>query len=187
MNDLTRILNATHSGEIGAARDLLPLVYDELRKLAAAKLILEPASHTLQATGLVHEAYLRLVNQEGLPIEWECRGHFFAAAAKAMRRILVESARRKRRIKHGGEFQRVELEAIEIDLSDWNEDLISLDEVLSKFAEVDEVASELVQLRYFSGLSNAEAAASLGISVRTADRRWSYARASPRDPRPRNE
>jgi len=177
MNDLTRILQATHSGNNGAADELLPLVYDELRKLAAAKLASEPAGHTLQATGLVHEAYLRLVDQEGLPNDWDGRGHFFAAAALAMRRILVESARRKRRLKHGGEFQRVAIEAIEIDLSDWNEDLIALDDALTKLAEVDESAAELVHLRYFSGLTNAEAATALGISARTADRRWSYARA----------
>lgn len=153
------------------------MVYDELRKLAAAKLAAEPAGHTLQATGLVHEAYLRLVDQEGLPNNWDGQGHFFAAAARAMRRILVESARRKRRLKHGGEFQRVAIEAIEIDLADWNEDLIALDEALTKLAEVDEGAAELVHLRYFSGLTNAEAATTLRISARTADRRWSYARA----------
>ena len=177
MNELTRILQATHSGNGGAADELLPLVYEELRKLAAAKLAAEPAGQTLQATALVHEAYLRLVDQEGLPNDWDGRGHFFAAAARAMRRILVESARRKRRLKHGGEFQKVEIEAIEIDLADWNEDLIALDEALTKFAKVDQDAAELVHLRYFSGLTNAEAAATLGISARTADRRWSYARA----------
>ncbi|MCC6508305.1 MAG: sigma-70 family RNA polymerase sigma factor [Pirellulaceae bacterium] len=177
MNELTRILNACRDDQSAPADELLPLVYEELRKLAAAKLAREPAGHTLQATGLVHEAYLRLVDQEGLPKAWEGRAHFFAAAAIAMRRILVESARRKRRIKHGGDFQRIELDAIDVELSDWHDDLIALDEAMSKLAEVDQVAADLVHLRYFSGLTNHQAAELLGISARTAERRWAYARA----------
>lgn len=177
MNELTRILNACRVDPSAKADELLPLVYEELRKLAAAKLAREPAGHTLQATGLVHEAYLRLTNQEGLPKAWEGRAHFFGAAARAMRRILVESARRKQRIKHGGEFRRVEMDAIEFEMSDWHEDLIALDEAMSELAEVDKVASDVVHLRYFSGLTNQEAAELLGISARTAERRWAYARA----------
>ena len=176
MTDVTRILLQIESGDPSAAEQLLPLVYDELRKLAAAKMAQEKPGQTLQATALVHEAYLRLVgsaNQAG----WEGRGHFFAAAAEAMRRILVENARRKKRLKRGGECSRQDLELSQVSAPEPREDLLALDEALTRLAVTDRTAAELVQLRYFAGLSLPEAAQTLGISPRTADRLWAYARA----------
>ena len=182
MNEVTRILSRIESGEAGAAGLLLPLVYDELRQLARSKLTHERPGQTLQATALVHEAFVRLVAGEGEPSHWDGRGHFFAAAAEAMRRILVESARRKRRLRHGGDLVRVnlaphDLDELEIAAPQPREDLLALDAALDKLKQVDGTASQLVQLRYFAGLTQAEAAEMLDISTRTADRIWAYARA----------
>ncbi len=177
MTEITRILSALEQGDPGAAEQLLPLVYDELRKLAAARLAHENADHTLQATALVHEAYLRLAGPGQEAKTWDGRGHFFAAAAEAMRRILVESARRRKRLKRGGEIQRVSLEDAQVAAPGPREDLLELDAALTRLAEVDRTAAELIQLRYFAGLSLAEAADALDISTRTADRLWAYARA----------
>jgi RNA polymerase sigma factor (TIGR02999 family) len=149
-------------------------VYEELRKLAAARLADQKAGQTLQATALVHEAYLRLVGNEQ---PWNGRGHFFAAAAEAMRRILVDSARRKKSVKHGGDLARQDLDAIDVAAAEWPEDLVALDEALTGLGAVDKTAAELVQLRFFAGLPISEAAEILGISPRTADRLWAYARA----------
>jgi RNA polymerase sigma factor (TIGR02999 family) len=176
MNEVTRILCAIEHGEPHAAEQLLPLVYDELRKLAARKLAQEKPGQTLQATALVHEAYLRLVDVKQAP-HWSGRGHFFAAAAEAMRRILVDSARRKRRPRHGGDRQRVDLEEA-LSLAEPRDDLLALDEALSRLAEAEPAKAELVKLRYFAGLSLEEAAACLGISLATAKRYWIVARAS---------
>jgi RNA polymerase sigma factor (TIGR02999 family) len=176
MSDVTRILSQIESGDSAAANKLLPLVYDELRRLAAARLAHENPGQTLQATALVHEAYLRLVNGEQLQ-RWDSRGHFFAAAAEAMRRILVENARRKNRVKHGGELQRQELHDEAIAAPEVHEDLLALDTALDRLKKVDAQAVELVHLRYFAGLSLAEAAKLLDISPRTADRVWAFARA----------
>jgi RNA polymerase sigma factor (TIGR02999 family) len=176
MSEVTRILSAIEHGEPHAAEQLLPLVYDELRKLAAQKLAQEKPGQTLQATALVHEAYLRLVDVKQAP-HWNGRGHFFAAAAEAMRRILVDSARRKRRPRHGGDRQRVDLDEA-LSLAEPREDLLALDAALSRLAEAEPVKAELVKLRYFAGLSLEEAAACLGISPATAKRYWIVARAS---------
>ena len=176
MNDVTRILSAIEHGDPKAAEQLLPLVYDELRKLAEHRLAHEKPGQTLQATALVHEAYLRLVDaRQGE--HWNSRGHFFAAAAEAMRRILVEHARRKHRLKHGGGRARVVLDPALIAAPAASEDLLALDEALNKLAEHDPPVAELVKLRYFAGLTNRQAAAALGIAPRTADLHWSYARA----------
>jgi RNA polymerase sigma factor (TIGR02999 family) len=175
MSEVTRILSAIKQGEPQAAEQLLPLVYNELRRLAAEKLAQERPGQTLQATALVHEAYLRLVDVETVQ-HWESRGHFFAAAAEAMRRILVESARRKRRYKHGGGRVREPL-AEEIAGPERPERLLALDEALDRLAATSLQAAELVKLRFFAGLSNAEAAACLGISPRKATQVWAYARA----------
>ena len=177
MTEVTRILSAIDQGDPQAAEQLLPLVYDELRKLAALKLAQEKPGQTLQATALVHEAYLRLVGEEPAR-SWDGRGHFFAAAAaaEAMRRILVESARRKRRLKHGGGRAR-EPELVDIAGPERRERLLVLDEVLDRLAAANPRAAELVKLRYFAGFSNAEAASLLGISPRKADQVWAYARA----------
>ena len=180
MNDVTHMLKAIEQGDLHAAGSLLPLIYDELRKLAAAKLAHEAKGQTLQATALVHEAYLRLVNSnadEANEERWDGRHHFFGAAAEAMRRILVENARRKQRIKHGGDFERQALDDIEIAAPEPQEDLISLDAALSKLAQVDRSAAELVQLRYFAGITLPEAARLMSISPRSADRLWAYAKA----------
>ena len=175
MTDVTRILSAIDQGDPHAAEQLLPLVYRELRQLAAQKLAQEQPGQTLQATALVHEAYLRLVNSEP-DRHWERRGHFFAAAAEAMRRILVEQARRKRRPKHGGDRQRVDLdEALSVSEAP-SEDLVTLDIVLTRFEAIDSLAAKLVKLRYFTGLSMPEAAKALGISLRSAERNWTYAK-----------
>jgi RNA polymerase sigma factor (TIGR02999 family) len=177
MNDLTRTLEAASRGDAGAAASLLPLVYDELRRLAAARLAHEAPGLTLQATALVHEAYLRLVGDDpGRP--WDGRGHFFAAAAEAMRRILVEQARSRGRLKRGGGLTRTpidpdELGSIGIDA----DELLALDDALRKFESVDPAKAALVKLRYFSGLSVPKAAESLGLSLATAERHWAYARA----------
>jgi RNA polymerase sigma factor (TIGR02999 family) len=174
MSDVTRILNAIEGGDARAAHELLPLVYDELRVLAAQRLSHEPPGQTLQATALVHEAYLRLVGDE--PRTWENRGHFFAAAAEAMRRILVDSARRKNSHRHGGGCQRLGLDDLDVPISEWPEDLIRLDDALSRLAQQDPEVAEIVQLRYFGGLTLEQAAEVKGISRRTAGRYWSYAR-----------
>jgi RNA polymerase sigma factor (TIGR02999 family) len=176
MNDLTPILFAIEHGDPHAAAQLLPLVYDELRKLAAQKLAQETPGQTLQATALVHEAYLRLVDgQQAQP--WNSRGHFFAAAAEAMRRILVEYARRKHCIKRGGDRQRLDLEQVSAVSDTPSEDLVALDEALDLLAAEDGQKAELVKLRFFAGLSVEEAARCLSISRATADRYWAYARA----------
>ena len=175
MTNVTPILSAIEQGDPHAAAQLLPLVYDELRKLAAQRLAQEKPGQTLQATALVHEAYVRLVDQERAQ-RWESRGHFFAAAAEAMRRLLVESARRKRRLKHGGGRAR-EPELVDIIGPERPERLLALDEALDRLAAANPRAAELVKLRYFACFSNAEAASLLGISPRKADQVWAYARA----------
>jgi RNA polymerase sigma factor (TIGR02999 family) len=176
MSDVTRILAQIDAGDPQAAEQLLPLVYDELRKLAAAKLAQEKPGQTLQATALVHDAYIRLVDAEKVQ-HWNSRGHFFAAAAEAMRRILVDNAKRKRADKHGGGLERRDVDTLDIETPEIPEDLVALDEALNKLAQTDKQAAELVQLRFFSGLPLAEAAQLLGIPPRTADRLWAYARA----------
>lgn len=177
MSDVTRILCQIENGDPSAAEQLLPLVYDELRKLASAKLAQEKPGQTLQATALVHEAYLRLIGNGQQGLVWENRSHFFAAAALAMRRILVESARRKKRLKRGGDHVRQELFAAEVADLEPREDLLALDAALNKLAIVDPQAAELVQLRYFAGLAVGDAAQMLNIPRRSADRRFAYARA----------
>jgi RNA polymerase sigma factor (TIGR02999 family) len=175
MNDVTRILSAIEHGDPGASEDLLPLVYEELRELAAQKLAREKPGQTLQATALVHEAYLRLIGPNNALV-WESRGHFFAAAAAAMRRILVDSARRKASTKRGGGLERRILDEAQVEADEDADDLLALDEALSQLAETDPAAASLVQLRYFAGLTTEQAAAALGISVRSAYYTWSYAR-----------
>ena len=175
MTEVTRILSAIDQGDPHAAAQLLPLVYDELRKLAALKLAQEKPGQTLQATALVHEAYLRLVGTQDPG--WSSRGHFFSAAAEAMRRILVENARRKASRKHGEGWNRVDLDQIEIADEEPAVDIIALDEALTLLAREDPQTAELVKLRYFSGLTTQQAAEVLGISPRTADFRWAFARA----------
>jgi RNA polymerase sigma factor (TIGR02999 family) len=176
MADVTQILSHIEQGDPTAAEQLLPLVYDELRKLAAQKLALEKPGQTLPATGLVHEAYLRLVDVDHAQ-RWKSRGHFFAAAAEAMRRILVENARRKRREKHGGQIHRVPLDELRIAIDSPPDELLRLDETLEELAKLDAQTAELVKLRCFAGLSVEQAADLLGISHRTAYRDWAYARA----------
>jgi RNA polymerase sigma factor (TIGR02999 family) len=176
MSDVTRILAAIEYGDPRAAAQLLPLVYDELRKLAAQRMAQESPGQTLQATALVHEAYLRLVDGNRAQ-HWNGRGHFFAAAAEAMRRILVENARRKASLKRGGGREREELPESRLTAPEVADDLVALDEALTQLAQTDALAAELVKLRYFAGLTSAEAAKALGISPRTADRTWVYARA----------
>jgi RNA polymerase sigma factor (TIGR02999 family) len=175
MSEVTRVLSAIERGDPHAAGQLLPLVYDELRKLAAQKLAQEKPGQTLEATALVHEAYLRLAGADEAQ-RWNSRGHFFAAA-RAMQRILVENARRKRGRKHGGDLVRQDLDALDIAAPAGLEDAVALDEALNKLAATDEKAAELVRLRFFAGLPLPEVADLLGISPRTADRLWSYARA----------
>jgi RNA polymerase sigma factor (TIGR02999 family) len=175
MSEVTQILNAIEQGDPHAAEQLLPLVYEELRKLAAQRLAHEKPGQTLQATALVHEAYLRLVDTDREQ-PWNSRGHFFAAAAEAMRRILVENARRKRGKKHGGSVQRVNLEEALCYAQESAEELLSLHEALDKLAQEDAKKADLVKLRYFTGLSVQEAADVLGISRATADRYWGYAK-----------
>src|SRR5688500_18550913 len=178
MSEVTRILSAIEQGDPHAASQLLPLVYDELRKLAAQKLAQEKPGQTLQATALVHEAYLRLVDAEQAQ-RWDSRGHFFAAAAEAMRRILIDNARRKGRPKHGGHLKRINLDelAAVTEPAAATDDLLALDEALSKFATEEPVKAELVKLRFFGGLTIPQAAIVLGISEATAERYWTFARA----------
>jgi RNA polymerase sigma factor (TIGR02999 family) len=176
MTEATQILRQIEQGEMQAAERLLPLVYDELKKLAAARLAHELPGQTLEPTALVHEAYVRLVDVKQAQ-GWQSRGHFFAAAAEAMRRILVDAARRKRREKHGGNRHRVSLDDIAPVAPDFRDDLLALDAALTRLAEHDPQAARLVELRRFAGLSIPEAAQILGISPRTADRVWAYARA----------
>jgi RNA polymerase sigma factor (TIGR02999 family) len=176
MSEVTRILSAIEEGDPHAAEQLLPLIYDELRKLAAQKLAQETPGQTLQATALVHEAYLRLVDDDKAR-HWNSRGHFFGAAAEAMRRILVDAARHKASRKSGGGRARQDVDGLEIALPDIPEDVIALDEALNKLAATDKKAADLVHLRFFAGLPVPEAAELLGISPRTADRLWAYARA----------
>jgi RNA polymerase sigma factor (TIGR02999 family) len=186
MNDVTRLLSNLARGEAHAAAELLPLVYDELRKLAAARMAEEVPGNTLNATALVHEAYLRLVGP-GDVARWDSRGHFFAAAAEAMRRILVDAARRKRTEKHGGHHRRVELTDVPGVTEIEDEQLIALDAALTRFAGEDPVAARLVELRHFAGLSVEEAGTALGLSPSTAYRHWAYARAWLKDAISRGE
>src|SRR5262245_42369570 len=180
MSEVTRLLDAAAAGDRMAAADLLPLVYDELLKLAAARMAAESPAQTLQPTALVHEAYLRLIGPADEP-RWENRGHFFAAAAEAMRRILVESARRKRTEKHGGHRRRVALADVPASPEVVDEQLLALDTALTRLAAEDLVAARVVELRHFAGLSIEDAAAALGLSRATAYRHWTYARAWLRD------
>ena len=175
MADVTQILSALEAGDPKAASELLPLVYDELRKLAAARMAEERADHTLQPTALVHEAYLRLLGSTA-PQDWNGRGHFFAAAAEAMRRILIENARRKHSAKHGGEHQRIDFPEFELTSRNRDLDLLALDEVLDALAREHPRKAELVKLRYFAGLTIEQAARVLGISTSSADNDWAYAK-----------
>jgi len=177
MSDVTRILNAIERGEAKATDELLPLVYEELRLLAAQKLSHEPPGQTLQATALVHEAYLRLVSEEVQ--NWKSRGHFFVVAAEAMRRILVDNARRKKSLKRGGGQRRIDLDEVVLtqEKNTTSDDLIRLDEALQELSQTDKIVGDLVRLRFFAGLTNEQAAKALGISHNTADGYWAYARA----------
>jgi RNA polymerase sigma factor (TIGR02999 family) len=187
MTDVTHILHAIEGGDPQAAEQLLPLVYDELRRLAAQRLAQEKPGQTLSATALVHEAYLRLVGPGDEP-RWNSRGHFFAAAAEAMRRILINRARDKLRHKRGGAWKRIDLDSLSVADQAADEDLLALDESLERLAQEDPRCAELVKLRFFAGLTQEEAASALGLARRTADRTWAYARAwlyealSPGDP-----
>jgi RNA polymerase sigma factor (TIGR02999 family) len=176
MSEVTRILSAIEQGDPRAPEQLLPLVYDELRRLAAQRLAQERPGQTLDATGLVHEAYLRLVDDDQAQ-KWNSRGHFFAAAAEAMRRLLIEQARRKGRLKRGGDRQRVDLDEVEITVEGPSDDVLTLDEALTKLADQHPDKAAFVKLRYFAGLTVDEAARVLGISPATADRHWTFARA----------
>jgi RNA polymerase sigma factor (TIGR02999 family) len=175
LSDVTRILESIEHGDPKAADELLPLVYGELRKLAASKMVNESPNQTLQATALVHEAWLRLVGNDNP--QFANRAHFFAAAAEAMRRILIDKARRKRAVRHGGDQQRVDLESVEVVATGNDEELLAVNEALDKLAAQNQVEAELVKLRYFVGMTIDEAAEVLGISARTADNYWSHARA----------
>jgi len=176
MTEVTRILSAIEQGEPQAAEQLLPLVYEELRKLAAQKLAHEKPGQTLQATALVHEAYLRLVGADPKQ-RWDSRGHFFAAAAEAMRRILIENARHKKRGKHGGGRQRLDIDEVPLIAAEPGDNLLDLDQALTRFEQADALAAQLVKLRYFVGLTHDETAEALGISLRTAKYYWAHARA----------
>jgi RNA polymerase sigma factor (TIGR02999 family) len=176
VSDVTRILDGIHNGDVASAEQLLPIVYNELRRLAGHKMAQEAQGHTLQPTALVHEAWLRLLKPEE-QARFESRGHFFGVAAEAMRRILIESARRKKRLKHGGEFERVQMDEVELPLPMPDDELLALDEALNRLAIVDARAAEIVKLCFFVGLTQEQAARELGISLATAERRWSFARA----------
>jgi RNA polymerase sigma factor (TIGR02999 family) len=176
LSEVTRIIEAASAGDPNAACELLPIVYDELRKLAAQRLSHEQPGQTLQATALVHEAYLRLVDLEN-PQRWENRGHFFAAAAEAMRRILLNRARDKKRLKRGGDRQRIDLDQIQTALETNDEQLVALDEAIEKLAADDPLCAQIVKVRFFAGLSLRETAESLALAHRTAERQWAYARA----------
>ena len=175
VSEVTRILDRVNEGEAHAAEELLPLVYEELRKLATHKMAHEPAGHTLQPTALVHEAWLRLVGSGSS--HWDNRGHFFAAAAEAMRRILIDVARRKSQIRHGGEARRVNLDGMAIAVPDDRERLLQIHEVLNDFAAVDPMKAQVVKLRFFVGLRNREIADLLNVSERTVERAWTFAQA----------
>jgi RNA polymerase sigma factor (TIGR02999 family) len=175
MTEVTQILGAMQQGDPKAASELLPLVYQELRRLAAARMANEAAGHTLQPTALVHEAWLRLVNADQQT--WQNRAHFFSAAAEAMRRVLIESARRKRALRHGGGQQRLDIHEVDVASEVKDDELLAVDDVLDRFAEQDKEKAELVKLRYFVGLSFEEAAEVLRISIPTAKRWWAYSRA----------
>ena len=175
MSDVTRILQSLERGEVQAADGLLPLVYDELRRLAAAKMAQEAPGQTLQPTALVYEAYLRLIGNQSQ--KWNGRAHFFGAAAEAMRRILIENARRKRAARHGGGQARLDINEIEIAAAAKDDELLAVSDALEKFATRDQQKAELVKLRYFVGLTTEEAAEVLGVSVPTADRWWNFSRA----------
>jgi RNA polymerase sigma factor (TIGR02999 family) len=175
MTDVTRILNSIEQGDVQATNQLFPLIYEELRRLATQKMLHEQPGQTLQPTALVHEAYLRLVGEGSQ--DWKSRGHFFGAAAEAMRRILVERARMKQRIKHGGEHHRVEMEKFECIAEQPSEELLALDEALAKLSEQEPLKANLVKLRYFAGLTAEQAAGVLNIAKATADRYWAYSRA----------
>jgi RNA polymerase sigma factor (TIGR02999 family) len=176
VSEVTRLLDAAVGGDPKAAADLLPLVYDELRGLAAARLAVEKPGHTFQATALVHEAYLRLVGSDANR-NWDSRSHFFGAAAEAMRRILVEAARRKGRLKRGGGAARVDLDELVTQAGTPPDDLLAVDEALDRLTATAPRAAELVKLRFFAGLTGDQAAAALGVAPRTADALWAYARA----------
>jgi RNA polymerase sigma factor (TIGR02999 family) len=176
MSEVTRILSAIEQGDPQAAEQLLPLVYEELRQLAAHKLAQEPSGQTLQATALVHEAYLRLVGVDQT-LHWDSRGHFFAAAAEAMRRVLIDNARRRHSQRRGSGAQRRSLDNLEAAVQPSDDDLLAVDEALERLRQLDPPKAELVKLRYFAGLTIPEAAEALGISVTTANRYWTYARA----------
>jgi RNA polymerase sigma factor (TIGR02999 family) len=176
MADVTRLLSQIDSGDPSAADKLLPLVYEELRRLAAAKLAHEKPGQTLQATALVHEAYLRLLGPDGAEQPWNSRGHFFAAAAEAMRRILIENARRRRQASRGGGQFPLSIDLTQIAADAPADDLLALDEALSRLESKDPEAASLVKLRYFAGMTMPEAAEALGVSLRTAERNWTYAR-----------
>jgi RNA polymerase sigma factor (TIGR02999 family) len=176
MSDVTHLLSAIGQGDPHAAEQLLPLIYEELRQLAAQRLANEKPGQTLQATALVHEAYLRLVDTDKAQ-SWNNRGHFFAAAAESMRRILVDQARRKLSLRRGGNLQRQRIEDLEIEAPEPSLDLLAVHEALERFQDVDPAAAQIVMLRYFAGLTIPQAAEALGISTSTADRYWAYARA----------
>ncbi|MCW5551959.1 MAG: sigma-70 family RNA polymerase sigma factor [Verrucomicrobiae bacterium] len=175
MNGAARILEAMGHGDQQAASDLLPLVYDELRRLASHKLSFERPGQTLQATALVHEAWLRLVGSGDS--QWDGRGHFFAAAAEAMRRILVEAARRKARVRHGGELKRVDLDDVEVTCGLPSDELLDVDEALHQLEQLDAQGAAIVKLRFFTGLTHPQIAEALGVSLSTVERSWSFCRA----------
>ena len=177
MSDVTRLLDAIGQGDRQATAELLPLVYEELRRLAAEKMSQERPGQTLQATALVHEAYLRLLGPAGAEQPWNSRGHFFAAAAESMRRILIEAARRKQQVGRGGDRERIPFDAVQIAAEAPSDDLLALDESLRRLEEHDPQSAELVKLRYFAGLTIPQAAEILGVSPRKADFLWSFARA----------
>lgn len=176
MSDITRVLDAAQHGDAAAAEELLPLVYNELRKLAARKMAQESPGHTLQPTALVHEAWLRLLKPEEQQ-RFENRAHFFGAAAEAMRRILVESARRKKRLKHGGDLERVDVDAVELPLPMPADELLALDEALNRLTDIDARAAEVVKLCFFVGLTQVQAAKELAMSLSSVERLWAFARA----------